>query len=75
MFTQEDLSVALKYFSQAVNNCWLPSIEKKKKGHVLRFINRDSGSKHGFGTIALSYPIKVRVMVRVKPGFFSMNHL
>ena len=30
MFTQEDLSVALKCFSQAVNKCFLSSAERTK---------------------------------------------
>ena len=30
MFTQEDLSVALKRFSQAVNKCFLSSAERTK---------------------------------------------
>ena len=47
MFTQEDLSVALKCFAQAVTN-FLLSSENTKKSHVLHFNNHDSGSKHEF---------------------------
>ena len=75
IFTQEHLSVALKCFAQGVTNC-LQSSAENTKGHVLQFNNHNSGSTRGFGTIALSYPLKVRVrvMVRVKPRFFMMNH-
>ena len=31
MFTQEDLSVALKCFAQAVTNCLLSSVENTKR--------------------------------------------
>ena len=47
MFTQEDLSVALKCFAQAVTN-FLLSSENTKKSHVLHFNNHNSGSKHEF---------------------------
>ena len=48
MFTQEDLSVALKCFAQAVTNFLLLSAENTKKSHVLHFNNHNSGSKHDF---------------------------
>ena len=48
MFTQEALSVALEFFTQAVTNCLLPSAERKKKSHVLHFNNNNSESKHDF---------------------------
>ena len=48
MFTQEDLSVALKFFAQAVTNFLLTSIENTKKIHVLHFNNHNSKSKHDF---------------------------
>ena len=48
MFTQEDLSVALKCFSQAVTNFLLLSAENTKKSHVLHFNNHNSGSKYNF---------------------------
>ena len=48
MFTQEDLSVALKCFTQAVTNFLLSSAENTKKSHVLHFNNHYSGSKHDF---------------------------
>ena len=55
MFTQEDFSVALKCSAQAVTTCLLSPAENKKS-HVLHFNNHNSGSKHSFGAIALSYP-------------------
>ena len=48
IFTQDDLSVALKCFTQAVTNYLLPSAEDTKKSHVLHFNNHNSGSKHDF---------------------------
>ena len=48
MFTQEDLSIALKCFPQAVTNFLLSSAEKTKNSHVLHFNNHNSGSKHDF---------------------------
>ena len=48
MFTQENLSVALKCFAQAVTNFLLSSAENTKKSHVLHFNNHNSGSKHNF---------------------------
>ena len=48
MFTQKDLSVALKCFAQAVTNFLLSSVENTKKSHVLHFNNHNSGSKHDF---------------------------
>ena len=47
MSTQEDLSVALKCFAQAVTN-FLLSSENTKKSHVLHINNHNSGSKHEF---------------------------
>ena len=47
MFTQEDVSVALKCFALAVTNFLLPSAENTKS-HVLHFNNHNSGSKHDF---------------------------
>ena len=44
---QEDLSVALKCFAQAVTNVLLSSEENAKKSDVLHF-NHNSGSKHEF---------------------------
>ena len=74
MFTQEDLSVALKCFAQAVTNCLLSPAENTKRAMFYIFKNHNSGSKHDFGTIALSYSLRVRVMVEVKLPFFMMNH-
>ena len=48
MFTQEDLSVAFKFFDQAVINCLLSSAKRTKKNHVLHFKNHNSGSKLDF---------------------------
>ena len=48
MFTQENLSVALKCFVQAVTNFLLSSAENTKTSHVLHFNNHNSGSKHNF---------------------------
>ena len=48
VFIQEDLSVALKCFSQVVTNFLLLSAENTKKSHVLNFNNHNSGSKHNF---------------------------
>ena len=48
MCTQEDLSVALKCFAEAVTNFLLSLAEKAKKSHVLYFNNHNSGSKHDF---------------------------
>ena len=48
MFTQEDLSVALKCFAQAITSFLLSSAENIKKSHVLYFNNHNSGSKHDF---------------------------
>ena len=74
MFTQEDISVALKCFAQAVTNCLQSSAENAKRARVLHFNNYNSGCKHGFGAIALLYPLKVKVRVMVEPCFFMMNH-
>ena len=48
IFTQEDLSVALKRFAQAVTNFLLLSAENTKKSHVLHFNNHNPGNKHNF---------------------------
>ena len=48
MFTQEDLSVALKCFAQAVTNFLLLSAENTKKSHILQFNSHNSGRKHDF---------------------------
>ena len=48
MFTQKDLSVALKCFAQAVTNFLPSSVENTKKSHILHFNNHNSGSKHDF---------------------------
>ena len=47
MFTQEDLSVALKCFAQAATN-FLLSSENTKKSHDLHFNNHNPGVKHDF---------------------------
>ena len=47
-FTQENLSVALKCFAQAVTKFLLSSAENTKKSHVLHFDNHNSESKHDF---------------------------
>ena len=47
MFTQEDLSVALKCFVQAVAN-FLLSSKSTQKSHVLHFNTHNSGSKDDF---------------------------
>ena len=48
MFTQEDLSVAIECFAQAVINFLLSSAKNTKKSHVLHFNNYNSESKHDF---------------------------
>ena len=44
IFTQKDLSIALKCFAQAVTNFLLLSAENTKKSHVSHFNNHNSGS-------------------------------
>ena len=56
MFTQEDLSVALKCFAQAVTNCLLSSAESTKRAMFYILITITLEVKHGFGAVALSYP-------------------
>ena len=47
ILTQEDLSAALKCFTQAVTN-FLLSSEDTKKSHGLHFHNHNSANKHDF---------------------------
>ena len=75
MFTQEDLSVALKCFTQAVTNGLLSSAENTKRAMFYILITITLEVNMVLVLLHFLTPlIKVRVRVRFKPRFFMMNH-
>ena len=77
MFILEDLSVVLKCFAQAVTNCLLPSAENTKRAmfYILITVTLEVNMVLSLLHFRTPLKVRVRVMVRVKPCFFMMNHL
>ena len=76
MFTQEDLSVALKCVVQAVTNCLLSSAENTKRAmlYILITVTLEVNMVLALLHYRTPFKVKARVMVRVKLRFFMMNH-
>ena len=75
MFTQEDFSIALKCFAQAVTNCLLSPAENTKRAMFYILITITLEVNMVLALLHFRTPlIKVKVRVRVKSRFFMMNH-
>ena len=75
MFTQEDFSVALQCFTQAVTNCLLSPAENTKRAMFYILITINLEVNMVLALLHFHTPlIKVKVRVRFKPRFFIMNY-
>ena len=75
MFTQEDLSVALKCVAQAVTNYLLSSAENTKRAMFYVLLTITLEVNMVLALLDFCTPlIKARVRVRFKPRFFMMNY-
>ena len=77
MFTQEDFSVALKCFAQAVTNCLLSPAENTKRAMFYILITITLEVNMVLALLHFHTPlikVKVKVRVRFKPRFFIMNY-
>ena len=66
MFTQEDLSVALKCIAQAVTNCLLPSAENTKRAMLYILITITLEVNMVLALLHFRNPLKVTIMVKVE---------